>query len=421
MDWGLMGPEKVISQRRTRTLGLSSIVRKFNDLAVPGLGGVKYAKTVFLACLGIDVAETVRQTGKQVTNIQVTNAIEALACHLAYYTNDWRADNRLRGRTKLNSPVDLTYKTFSSNNFYVTQPMRMSTVQALPGLGFVESKGDRFNSFSLSQQGRDFIDAASMGYKCHKLNITAFLARWVKNEKQLPSSETSSHNDLLYVLSPMVRLEQHALNVFTQALLSGEPQNVSRRKGILEWTKSNDLSKYVNWTRPSFIEETHFNDLKSGALFFSLRNKSLDLLNVIEAEIAPLNPPKLDLTAPLSEGICKAVNKLKVAANDFLSLEHDPSAGKQANHFAKQCMQSDDISVLKSLLERDEVVLRCRGSHVLPAAAFGKPETVNNEEIEDSSLFPHDISFRVWNMYALNQDFENKLDQWLEPKGDNDV
>ena len=27
MDWGLMGPEKVVSQRRTRTLRLSSIVQ----------------------------------------------------------------------------------------------------------------------------------------------------------------------------------------------------------------------------------------------------------------------------------------------------------------------------------------------------------------------------------------------------------
>lgn len=420
MDWGLMGPEKVVSQRRTRTLGLSSIVRKFNDLAVPGVGGVKYAKSVLLACLGVDVAEKVRQSGTLVTNIQVTNAVEALACYLAYDSTEWNADKRLRGRTKLNSPADLSYKTFSGNSFYVTQPMRMSTVQALPGLGFVESKGERFNSFCLNQQGKDFVAAACGRYRCYRLSISDFLVRWVKNEKQLPLSYTSSFDELLRVLSPLVRLEKHALNVFKQALLSGDSQSVSRRRGVLEWVKSKNLENYVNWTKPPFIEQAHFNDLKSGAFFFSLRNSSMDLLNVIEAEITALNPPRLELSESLSQSILDAISNLNKAANAFLSLEHDPSTSKEATYFAKQCLQQNDTDVIKSLLERDEVVLRCRGEQVLPAAAFGKPEPVSNEDIDDDSLFPKDISFRVSNMYVLNQDIENKLEELLGLEGDND-
>jgi hypothetical protein len=34
MLWGLLGPEKLSSERRTRTLGLGAAVREFNDLAV---------------------------------------------------------------------------------------------------------------------------------------------------------------------------------------------------------------------------------------------------------------------------------------------------------------------------------------------------------------------------------------------------
>ena len=71
-------------------------------------------------------------------------------------------------------------------------------------------------------------------------------------------------------------------------------------------------------------------------------------------------------------------------------------------------MQKNDTDIIKFLLERDEVVLRCRGEQILPAAAFGKPEPVNYDDIEDDSLFPKGISFRVLNMYVLNQDFENK-------------
>ncbi len=58
--WGMLGPENVHSERRTRTLELGAAVRHFNELAVPGLGGVWFGKQLFLALLGIAVAERVR-------------------------------------------------------------------------------------------------------------------------------------------------------------------------------------------------------------------------------------------------------------------------------------------------------------------------------------------------------------------------
>ena len=33
LSWGLLGPETLASERRTRTLGLAATVRSFNDLA----------------------------------------------------------------------------------------------------------------------------------------------------------------------------------------------------------------------------------------------------------------------------------------------------------------------------------------------------------------------------------------------------
>ena len=53
--WGLLGPEFLPNTRRTRTLGLGASVRAFNDLAVPGLGGVWYGKQLLLAVLGVAV------------------------------------------------------------------------------------------------------------------------------------------------------------------------------------------------------------------------------------------------------------------------------------------------------------------------------------------------------------------------------
>ena len=47
------------------------------------------------------IAERLRNSGKRVQNIEVTNAVEALACWLALDSNGWKRDPRLRGALKL--------------------------------------------------------------------------------------------------------------------------------------------------------------------------------------------------------------------------------------------------------------------------------------------------------------------------------
>src|SRR5690606_5746501 len=125
--WGLLGPELLPNVRRRRTLGLGASVRFFNESAVPGLGGVKFGKQLVLATLGVAVAEAARDRGAKVQNIEVTNAIEALACWLAFEKNGWKSDLRLKGNTKLRGKEDFVFKKVKQRNFYVTQPMRMAT------------------------------------------------------------------------------------------------------------------------------------------------------------------------------------------------------------------------------------------------------------------------------------------------------
>ena len=159
--WGLLGPEFLPNTRRNRTLGLGASVRRFNDLAVPGLGGVWYGKQLLLATLGVAVAEAARSQGVKVQNIEVANAIEALACWLAFKSNGSSSDSRLRGNTKLQGKDNFSFRRVRQRNFYVTQPMRMATVQALPALGFVESDSARFNAFCCAEGGSNFIEQAT--------------------------------------------------------------------------------------------------------------------------------------------------------------------------------------------------------------------------------------------------------------------
>src|SRR5688572_13477793 len=87
--WGLLGIEDIAAERRTRSLGLGIAVRKFNDLAVPGLGGAWFGKQLLLATLGVALAEQCRASGSRVQNIEAANALEAIACWMALREVKW--------------------------------------------------------------------------------------------------------------------------------------------------------------------------------------------------------------------------------------------------------------------------------------------------------------------------------------------
>jgi len=413
INWGLLGPEQLASEIRTRTLGVGIAVRSFNDLAVPGLGGVKFSKSVFLACLGVYVAEKVRFKGKQLSNIQVTNAIEALACCLSYGNNGWKSDQRLRGNTKLSGKNNLSFKAVSNNNFYVTQPMRMATVQTLPSLGLVEAQGERFNSYSLSEHGINFVSAACRDFKCHNNSVINFLVKWVLGDTRNPIQ-----NGLIQVISQINDLPKEAKKILKERLISGNDENATRRKTALDWVNNIVQKPCIAWTQPAELSDSHFKDIKSGAYFFILRDHAMYLLDAIETEVANAKSGKLNLNDPIQKNLNKYLVNVKGAAKSFIELEHDPSPDKLALAFAHECFKNTDEMIISSIVERDNLVLKVRDKKIIKGLAFGGVQQEPNEE--EQELFPKGASYRLLNLYVLNLDFNDQLDTWLNNGGETD-
>ncbi|MGI2056718.1 hypothetical protein ACRN9T_06005 [Shewanella baltica] len=411
VNWGLLGPEMLASERRTRTLGVGATVRAFNDLAVPSLGGVKYSKSIFLACLGIYVAEKSRETGAQVSNIQVTNAIEALASCLSYRMNGWQSDPRLQGNTKLRGKEDLSFKIVSQHNFYVTQPMRMATVQTLPGLGLVEGKGERFNSYCLSVHGVDLVRAGCEGFKCHSNGIADFLVKWVLGDARNPNQL-----GLLQAISPLEELAQGAKGIIKERLVSGNDDNAKRRRNALTWVGNIAETPCVNWKKPNELTDEHFKDIQSGAYFFMLRDKIMQLLDVVETDVANAKSGKLVMSEGFSINVVKSLSNVKSAADQFISVQHDPSPEKLATLLAKECLQASDAQIILSLVDRDNVVLKVRDKEIVKGPAFGGTQAELEEEYQGVSLFPAGVSYRLWNLHVLNLDFNGQLELWLNKK-----
>lgn len=417
MNWGLLAPAKIESTRRARTLGVSAAVRAFNELAVPGLGGVWFGKQLLLATLGVALAED--KTGKAVTRIAMANAVEALACCLALKkrkTDELQtSDLRLKGSTKLRGKSDFSFSVVSKPGFYVTQPMRMATVQSLPALGFVTSESARFNAFTCSDAGRALTDMAIPKREMNGLH------QWISAGGQ------ADGENMRRVLSPLEPLTKDVCIFIRDQLNRGSTGEASsskaRRQAALAWVDFLRLNprQIQSWdAKPSMLDGDHWQDLKAGALFFSARDAAIDVLDCVERHMINGDLPELVLAAQIPHAIATAIVELRTRAAAYLDFQHSQH---EAKIFCEECLSADDAMLLSQLVKRDDRVLRLRDGRVLPGQAFtyaaaSSPEPGTATPAQDlanpeSVGWPAGISGRIKNLFLLNADLRGDLSRWL--------
>ena len=414
LTWGLLGPEMLPSLRRTRTLGLGASVRSFNDLAVPGLGGVWFGKQILLALIGVHVA-----TEAGASKIEVANAVEALACWLAFKYRNWTPDPRLRGNRKLRARSDISFKAARQRSFYVSQPMRMATVQVLPALGLVEARSARFNDFTCTPPGMELVQAATEPFRPYNRSLLDHLLLWVRGEEG--RIDTAA---LHRAISPVEPLPEMAGGILHDRLVRGGPQETpdttNRRRDALQWIESRRTDPHtpISWnTRPIEIRaKEHWQDLHAGALFFGTRNSALTVLEALERRMPAER--KLGLNGQLATSLELPLAQLRRAADGFLNLQH---ADELAGAFCRECSNEDSQSILRHLVKRDDRVLRLQGTHICPGPAFrgGVIKATESEDEADVATgsnpcgFPADISPRISNVFWLNLDLRGELDRHL--------
>ena len=400
--------------RRTRTLGLGASVRSFNELAVPGLGGVWFGKQILLALIGVQVAS---QVGAH--KIEVANAIEALACWLAFKNRNWTPDPRLRGNRKL-PRTDISFTMARKRGFYVSQPMRMATVQALPALGLVDSQGTRFNNFTCTPSGMELVKAATEQFRPYNRSLLDHLVLWVRGE------DGHIENDLLRrALSPVEPLPKMAAAILTDRLMRGgsqeSPDATNRRRDALQWIQSRhaDRDIPVSWhSQPVEIRsKEHWNDLHSGALLFEARGAAFSVLEALELRMPAER--KLTLNGHLATSLEQPLDHLRRTADAFLKLQHTDAL---ARAFCRECRDDDPLTILRSLVKRDDRVLRLQGTQICTGPAFrggdgdSKTESEADPDAETAPSafgFPENISQRISNLYWLNLDLQGELDRHL--------
>lgn len=416
IQWGLLGPESLPSPRRLRTLGLGAAVRHFNDRAVPGLGGVWFGKQIVLSLLGVYLAERCGR-GK----LEVANAIEALGCWVAISRLKGSQDPRLRGNRKLGNvtEADLRYRNVRRAGFYVSQPMRMATVQALPALGLVEAGSTRFNAYSCTTFGEDLIEAYAAPYRPRNSSLATVLTAWIQGDEPIKVTEP-----LRLALAPNKPLPAEAIGLLGERLQRGgdreAAEDTARRRDLLAWAEAHRVGAVgdLDWReRPQGITSTsHWNDLEAGARFFLARGAALELLILLEGLMPADGVLRIDAALCTRAGAVLA--SLRRAAHGFLELGH---AEALATSFCRECAAPGDAEVLRTLVARDGLVLRLRGEDIArgsafvarPAAGSAESPAAEGEVIAPVPAWPSGISHRVVNLYRLNQDLHGELEKSL--------
>lgn len=421
-SWGLLGGEQIASVRRARSLGLGAAVRAFNEMAVPGLGGVWYGKQVLLAALGLAVAAAARNRGKNVRNIEVANAIEALACYLCFRERSWQRDPRARGNTKLrNRGDDLRFDQVSRPGFYVSQPMRMATVPALPALGIAAGTAARFNAYKLTEFGQEFVEVVSTYFRPYNRTLIDHLAAWVCAGNAAVKVDSSTLADALSPVEPLLPRAAALLREALQRPYTSAFGDADRRSRALRWvdTLRRAPTPKRGWAqRPQEVATDHWFDLQAGAKFFALRNAALKVLDELESELANRSSGALLRleTEPVPDAVADRVEQLTRVAQGYRDLGHGQP---DASTFASDCLRPRQAEVLEALIRRDGVVLRLENGMVRPGPAFGERRDLGDLPLEEAEPtfsnvpLPHQMSYRMRNLYVLNLDLGGELNRWL--------
>ncbi|EAT08882.1 DNA polymerase III subunit epsilon [Sphingomonas sp. SKA58] len=322
--------------------------------------------------------------------LQTANAIEARVMWTALRKGGDMS--RGIGHRKLanRGEGDATFRALARQGAYVTQPLRMRTVQALPALGFVSSGGTRFNDYSLAEPGGEICEIYRREYNA--------LKRWMM-EYESPKS--------LKHLFPSGKVREEARQIIQRQLLE-RGRDSNRRRALQELGMRGAALLASAKACPPPLSRDHFADIRAGIAFIDLRDAALAVLNQVENYLQKQGGrPSKATCGQLARNTAVAEKLAFLTSTAKQMLDHvDSSSGHSAHSFARICLGSA-TNVISSLARRDGTVVIEQGDHLfLGPAAGGEIEestAAENHSMSEENDYPPQLP-RIANFYALLED-----------------
>jgi hypothetical protein len=379
--WGILRPDDIPSARRLQSLGLTRAIRRFNESAVPGMGGLWFAMPLIWSMLGITVARKFERRP-----IEAANAVEALAMKLALDYGDGKAHPRLRGRRNL-PRVGWDFEALRKPGAYVTQPFRQTCTQPLVTLGLVEGTSARFNSFRLAQDGERLLESLA--------TVRCEIEKWVGGSKR--------HDwNALSAIVPTASLPA-AIRAELTRRIYGDGAAAERRKAIRD-VGGRLTSEGILRASPKGLAQSHLIDLRGGIATVRLREAALQVLGAVEDSIAKRRDDGLTPAIALAEAGWDDEIRTKIAAcvaeAERVAPHIEAAREAESQAFLRDCRTADRL--LQRLARRDGVVIVLRDDVLAPGPAFGADAVAEDDPAAVVSGVPE--LQRIANLQALTDD-----------------
>lgn len=350
-NWFIPEMEEFETQRALLNLNLNKAIRYYRELIVPGIGGVWFVRQLSWAVAGIQLAQEIHYHRP----VKIANAIEALACKLAWNRHPDRNQEGIRGKRAFVKYQDAwSFKKLSQPKFYVRIPFRSSTVRALSGLGLT-TRG-RFNSVELTENGSCLAGAFLSQKKGGRggRSVGEAIKDWICGNKEIE------------------KIGNIVDGLWRDA--TGEEKQITRDRLM---ANDND-SLASNWRRAHLIEAFGNRDKVDPPPLESVK-KNLQPDQVFEIETAQafdellktgreliyecaeiIDNDNIGIIAKLADKVDKMLRKLRIAAKEFQEWTNKSKKRHQdAVNFAKEILSIDnDEKLLLNVITRDGVILK---------------------------------------------------------------
>ena len=392
-DWFIPEMEEFETQRALLNLNLNKAIRYYRELIVPGIGGVWFVRQLSWAAAGIKLAEEIHNFRP----VKIANAIEAMACKLA-----WRQDRNqegLRGKRAFNRYSDAwSFKELSQPKFYVRIPFRSSTVRALSSLGLTE--GSRFNSMELTKNGSCLAEAF-LSQKRGK-SIRKAITDWIGGD------EIRNIVDGLWrdATSEEKQITLDRLMTNTNDSLAKSERRACLIKAFGNYKKEDvpDLDSVKKHLQPDQVIE-----IKTAQAFDALLKTGRDLIYEC-AEI--IDKENIRIIGKLADKLDKMLKKLRSAANIFHECANKSKKQHQdAANFTNEILSIDldnDEELLRKVITRDGVILKsaAEGNKIEKGPLFSRrkemDEGAGNEKQEEfAGMEESSTEYKVRQLFEL--------------------
>lgn len=218
MTWGAIEPSESSESRLRLDFGLRPAILRFNEWAVPGLGGAFFVRQLTWGCMGLRLAQ---ELDGKASAARIAEGLEALAGWIVVRQAKGRRveDDRVQGKRKFAEVAALSFDSVSRRGAYVTVPFRRAATRALPGLGFCQEEA-RFSALTLTQRGLELAESA-MVYD----DARARICDWLR------TGTTEIHrvsDELKKTLLPEFASDAERRLVYTQVLENDERRTIGR-------------------------------------------------------------------------------------------------------------------------------------------------------------------------------------------------